>query len=180
MPFHLSNDAFGTVAISVALVCEIETASLEGCLESVGVTDEKYSVVNACFPRNFRRTISGSSVLYAEKRRIWRKALVSGPTAFTEVCSRAAHQIATRSGDGVQPVPLIVDANHALAERTVIRRFAAIGLEIGLSHPIVDGFARTLAPNYQKQRYYLKVIFLALPFTAVDGFQDAIPSFQII
>ena len=48
------------------------------------------------------------------------------------------------SDSRVQPILLIIDPNHALVDRDLSRRFTAVGLEISLLHPVVNGFWRAL------------------------------------
>ena len=65
----------------MAFVSEIEAVSLECCLESVSVIDEKHCVVDIVFLTSSWRKISVNSDVYVEKRRMWRKTFDSGSTA---------------------------------------------------------------------------------------------------
>jgi len=63
-----------------------------------------------------------------------------------------------RIDGGLQPEAFVIDLNHGLIQRNVIRRFPARGLSVGLLDPIVDRLPLRLTLNFSSQRWYSKVI----------------------
>jgi len=53
-----------------------------------------------------------------------------------------------RIDGGLQPEAFVIDLNHGLIQRNVIRRFPARGLSVGLLDPIVDRLRLRLTLNF--------------------------------
>ena len=47
-------------------------------------------------------------------------------------------------GGGIQPELLVVDANHRFVQHNLVRACPGFRLQIGLWHPIVEGFSTVL------------------------------------
>jgi len=61
--------------------------------------------------------------------------------SFGRACSKRpdVEQFVRLRIDGVQPAALVIDSNHRLVDRDLIRDGVAVGLQVGLLHPVVDG-----------------------------------------
>lgn len=51
-----------------------------------------------------------------------------------------------------QPVPLVVEANHCLVQRNVIRVLVAFRLQIGFPHPVVNSAPTVVDTEALKNR----------------------------
>jgi len=101
--FYLSKDTFDAVAISVTFVAEIEPVTGAGVFQRCRAVDENHGVVDVVFLAQLR------------EERV-RQDIRSG---WFEL--RMQQFVGFRGDGGVQPVPLIVQSDHGLVDRDVIR-----------------------------------------------------------
>jgi len=101
---------FDAIPISMEFVSEIEAVALQSSFKPVCIIDEKHGVIDIMFLAEFFEEDFGQS------------GRIRGKKTNVEEFVRAWID------SSVQPVLLIVDANHAFIQRNLIRSFTTVWL----------------------------------------------------
>ena len=124
--FYLFEYSFDGIPISAGDVSKSEITAMECGMESRRAVDEELGVIDFVFRLEFSQESShecgrtGRMKPYVEEL------------------------IGFRIDRRHQPVAIIVEMDHRLVEGDLIRRFAGLGLEICLLHPILNGGAASI------------------------------------
>jgi hypothetical protein len=97
------RDTFNAIPISAAFVWKSESCSLECSLEVCRAIDEKHGVIDIVFLAEFLQEVFSQYGCRGRKQ----------PKMKDFVC--------VRIDSGVQPELLVVDSNHSLVDRDVVR-----------------------------------------------------------
>jgi hypothetical protein len=120
MSFYLKENTFDATPISAAFVLKSEPCSLECSLEVCRAVDEKHGILDIVFLAEFLEEAVSQRDCRGRKQ----------PHMEDFIC--------VGIDGGVQPELLVVDSNHGLVDRDVIRIRTGGGLLLGCLHQFVN------------------------------------------
>jgi hypothetical protein len=105
----------------VAFVSEIEAMARAGSVQPYRTINEKHGVLDTAFLTQFGEERVAMTFVLVGSRVVCSSSFVSVSTALTRALLSFANQNVKHSGDGVQPVLLVVESDHGFVDRNVIR-----------------------------------------------------------